>query len=138
MPAPATVAFWDPTGDRYGIPTYPWRQAPDGYATRRQLAARRLRPGGQHVQAQVLWRTRSGALRVAYLYEVARALPKRTPNPGAAGRARQSSRGPADLPALPHRSRLCAAQADRRLQRVRHRMGTLRRLTHRLRGNPCS
>jgi hypothetical protein len=79
MPAPATVAFWDPAGVRYGIPTYPWRQAPAHYATRRQLAARGLRPGGQEVQAQILWRTRSGAVRVAYLYETARALPKRTP-----------------------------------------------------------
>jgi hypothetical protein len=79
MPAPAAVAFWDPAGTRYGIPTYPWRQAPEHLATRRQLAARGLRPGGQHVQAQILWRTRGGAIRRAYLYEVARALPKRTP-----------------------------------------------------------
>jgi hypothetical protein len=81
MPSPASIAFWDPAGERYGIPTYPWRQAPACYATRRQLAARGLRPGGQGVQAQILWRTRSGAIRVAYLYEVARALPKRIPTP---------------------------------------------------------
>lgn len=81
MPAPASVAFWDPAGDRYGIPTYPWRQAPGHLATRRQLAAQGLRPGGQHVQAQILWRTRGGVVRVAYLYDADRALPKRTPTP---------------------------------------------------------
>ena len=31
----ARAAFFDPAGDRYGIPTFPWRCAPDGYATRR-------------------------------------------------------------------------------------------------------
>ncbi|GLW68447.1 hypothetical protein Kpho02_07460 [Kitasatospora phosalacinea] len=50
--------FWDPTGERFGIPTYPWRLAPDGLKTRRQLRACGLRPGGQPVAAQVLWRSR--------------------------------------------------------------------------------
>jgi hypothetical protein len=81
MPAPAAVAFWDPAGERFGLPTFPWGQAPDGYATRRQVANRGLRPGGQHVAAQILWRTRGGAVRVAYLYETARALAKRVPTP---------------------------------------------------------
>ncbi|MFF0158706.1 RRQRL motif-containing zinc-binding protein [Streptomyces sp. NPDC005263] len=61
---------FDPTGARYGIPTFPWRYAPDGYATRRQLRARGLRPGGQPVAAQVLRpRYRRGPL-VAYLYRL--------------------------------------------------------------------
>jgi hypothetical protein len=47
----ARAAFFDPTGDRYGIPTYPWKYAPDGYATRRGLRALGLRPGGQPVAA---------------------------------------------------------------------------------------
>jgi len=81
MPAPASIAFWDPAGDRYGLPTYPWRQAPAHLVTRRQLAAHGLRPGGQGVQAQILWRTRGRAVRVAYLYDIARALPKRVPTP---------------------------------------------------------
>ena len=38
MPSPASIVFWDPVGERYGIPTFPWRQAPACYATRRQLA----------------------------------------------------------------------------------------------------
>jgi len=73
--------FYDPTGSRYGIPTYPWRMAPDGLATKRQLAARGLRPGGAAVAAQVMWQQRRG-VGVAYLYQVAEAKPKRTPTAG--------------------------------------------------------
>ncbi|MFI0451199.1 RRQRL motif-containing zinc-binding protein [Actinomadura sp. 6N118] len=76
----STARFWDPRGDRYGIPTYPWRMAPPHLATRRQLAAEGLRPGGQDVAAQVLWHRRRG-LGVAYLYDRRLALPKRTPTP---------------------------------------------------------
>ncbi|MGK5543784.1 RRQRL motif-containing zinc-binding protein [Streptomyces sp. URMC 127] len=76
--------FYDPTGARYGIPTYPWRLAPDGYATRRQLRARGLRPGGQPIAAQIMWRSRRRGVRVAYLYHVDRALPVRPMTPGRA------------------------------------------------------
>ncbi|QNA74185.1 hypothetical protein C8250_021760 [Streptomyces sp. So13.3] len=63
--------FFDPTGAQYGMPTYPWRFAPDGLATRRQLRAQGLRPGGHPVVAQVMCRTRrAGVIRVAYLYEI--------------------------------------------------------------------
>ncbi|TFE38184.1 hypothetical protein E3E14_28640 [Streptomyces sp. ICN441] len=72
---------FDPTGERFGIPTYPWRCAPDGYATRRQLRALGLRPGGQPVAAQCLRpRRRRGPL-VAYLYRVDRAMPVRPMTP---------------------------------------------------------
>ncbi|CNE77798.1 Uncharacterised protein [Mycobacterium tuberculosis] len=74
----SSARFWDPRGDRYGIPTYPWRLAPPHLATRRQLAAAGLRPGGQDVVAQILWRRRRG-LGVAYLYDRRLALPKRVP-----------------------------------------------------------
>lgn len=68
---------FDPTGARHGIPTYPWRYAPDGLATRRQLRARGLRPGGQPIAAQVLRpRYRRGPL-VAYLYRLDKAKPVR-------------------------------------------------------------
>jgi hypothetical protein len=40
---------FDPEGERFGIPTYPWRYAPEGLATRRQLRSQGLRPGGQDV-----------------------------------------------------------------------------------------
>ncbi|WP_327048956.1 hypothetical protein OG320_14365 [Microbispora sp. NBC_01189] len=77
------AAFWDPAGSRYGIPTYPWRMAPAHLLTLRQLTGMGLRPGGQGVQAQVLWRSRRygarGGVRAAYLYDVRFALPKRTP-----------------------------------------------------------
>ncbi len=71
--------FHDPAGERFGIPTYAWRMAPEGLLTRRQLAARGLRPGGQEVKAQILWRRRGG-IGVAYLYAVELAKPKRTPS----------------------------------------------------------
>ncbi|WP_327324677.1 hypothetical protein OG735_20800 [Streptomyces sp. NBC_01210] len=74
---------YDPSGTTYGVPTFPWRFAPDGYATRRQLRARGLRPGGQPIAAQVMRRARrrkSGAL-VAYLYRVDCAKPVRPMTP---------------------------------------------------------
>ncbi|MFB7643569.1 RRQRL motif-containing zinc-binding protein [Streptomyces sp. NPDC056084] len=79
--------FYDPTGVRYGVPTFPWRMAPDGLATRRQLRARGLRPGGQDVAAQVLWYSRryrrkgTSPIRVAYLYRLDRAKPVRPMTP---------------------------------------------------------
>lgn len=73
--------FWDPTGARYGLPTYPWRLAPDGFATRRQLRAAGLRPGGQPVAAQLMWQTRRGT-GVAYLYRTELARPVRPMTPG--------------------------------------------------------
>ncbi|MDP9799016.1 hypothetical protein J2S43_007528 [Catenuloplanes nepalensis] len=74
------AAFHDPDGARYGLPTFWWRGAPDGYATTRQLRARGLRPGGQPVAAQVMW-AGIGGTRVAYLYRIDLARPKRTATP---------------------------------------------------------
>ncbi|MEU5949565.1 RRQRL motif-containing zinc-binding protein [Micromonospora sp. NPDC047465] len=71
------AVFYDPEGTRYGIPTYWWRGAPAGYATARQLRAQGLRPGGQPIAAQVMWRGVGGE-RVAYLYKVDQAAVKRT------------------------------------------------------------
>ncbi len=61
------VQFYDPDGQRYGLPTYPYHWAPAGLLTFRQLRARGLRPGGQDITAQILWRHRTQR-RVAYLY----------------------------------------------------------------------
>ncbi|MEU5826573.1 RRQRL motif-containing zinc-binding protein [Micromonospora soli] len=69
------MVFYDPTGERYGLPTYPFKLAPDGLLTRRQLRARQLRPGGQDPAAQLMWRR---GKRVAYLYRLDLARPKRT------------------------------------------------------------
>ncbi|MFD8572454.1 RRQRL motif-containing zinc-binding protein [Streptomyces sp. NPDC059639] len=63
------------------LPVYRWDLAPDGLATRRQLRARGLRPGGQDVAAQLERpRRRRGPL-VAYLYRIDRALPVRPMTP---------------------------------------------------------
>ncbi|OEJ53501.1 RRQRL motif-containing zinc-binding protein [Streptomyces agglomeratus] len=83
----ASRRLYDPNGERYGIPSYPWRMAPDGLATRRQLRARGLRPGGQDVAAQVLWYSRrywrkgTSPIRVAYLYRLDDAKPVRPMTP---------------------------------------------------------
>ncbi|PJE99667.1 hypothetical protein CUT44_03985 [Streptomyces carminius] len=59
------------------LPVYSWRLAPGGLATRRQLRAMGLRPGGQDVAAVLRRpRRRRGPL-VAYLYHVDRAKPVR-------------------------------------------------------------
>ena len=74
------VEFYDPTGRRYGFPTFPYRYAPDGLVTRRQLRAEGLRPNGYDPVAQILWRHRKET-RVAYLYRRDLAVPKRIPSP---------------------------------------------------------
>lgn len=59
------------------IPTYKWRQAPEGLATRRQLRAMGLSPGrGNDPVVQIECR---GGKRVAYLYRIDLAVPKRIP-----------------------------------------------------------
>lgn len=68
---------YDPDGQRWGIPTYPWRWAPEGLATRRQLRASGLRPGGQEPAAQVMRQRRHRAPLVGYLYRIDRAKPVR-------------------------------------------------------------
>ncbi|WP_030666134.1 RRQRL motif-containing zinc-binding protein [Streptomyces cellulosae] len=73
---------YDPDGIRYGVPTYPWRLAPDGLATRRQLRALGLRPGGQPIQGQLMRvNRRTGTDPIAYLYRVDLALPVRPMTP---------------------------------------------------------
>ncbi|MEV1145189.1 RRQRL motif-containing zinc-binding protein [Micromonospora sp. NPDC049799] len=74
------VEFYDPLGTRYGFPTFPYRAAPNGLATRRQLRAAGLRPGGHDPVAQILWRHRTNR-RVAYLYRLDLAAPKRVATP---------------------------------------------------------
>lgn len=65
----------DPTGEHHeGLPTYPWKGAPAGLMTRRQLTAAGLRKAGQQPVAQVV----RGKYLHAYLYRVDLAQPKRT------------------------------------------------------------
>ncbi|MEV5504893.1 RRQRL motif-containing zinc-binding protein [Streptomyces orinoci] len=74
---------WDPSGALHGIPTFPWRLAPEGLATRRQLRARGLRPGGQPIAAQIMRcsRRRRAGVAVAYLYRIDQAQPVRPMTP---------------------------------------------------------
>src|SRR4051794_41064695 len=74
------IEFYDPDGHTYGLPTYPYRQAPKELLTVRQLRTQGLRPGGQPIAAQILWRHRKQR-RVAYLYDKRLAKPKRTATP---------------------------------------------------------
>ncbi|PWI41140.1 RRQRL motif-containing zinc-binding protein [Streptomyces sp. ICBB 8177] len=62
------------------LPVYRYRCAPDGLATRRQLRAAGLRPGGADPVAEIRWRR---GQRFALLYDTTRALPVR---PMTAGR----------------------------------------------------
>ncbi|MFB6831388.1 RRQRL motif-containing zinc-binding protein [Streptomyces hydrogenans] len=63
------------------LPVYRWRLAPEGLATRRQLRAMGLRPGGQDVAAELERpRRRQGPL-VAYLYRIDLARPVRPMTP---------------------------------------------------------
>lgn len=73
-------AYHDPEAETHSIPTYWWKGAPDGLKTRRQLRKDGLAPGGQGIAAQVLWHGVGGE-RVAYLYRVELAKPKRTATP---------------------------------------------------------
>lgn len=69
----------DPTGERYGFPTYRWGQAPAHLMTRRQLAAAGLRKAGQDPVAEM--RDYVGAWHRAYLYDSRLALPRRAWTP---------------------------------------------------------
>ncbi|MFT9477434.1 RRQRL motif-containing zinc-binding protein [Streptomyces sp. Mo3] len=82
--SPAFGKCYDPNGITWGLATYPWRLAPDGYATRRQLRARGLRPGGQPIAAQVMRRSRRrrSGVSVAYLYRLDLAKQVRPMTPG--------------------------------------------------------
>jgi hypothetical protein len=74
------VEFYDPTGSRYGFPTFPFHYAPDTLATRRQLRAEGLCPNGYDPVAQILWRHRR-QVRIAHLYRRDLAAPKRIATP---------------------------------------------------------
>jgi hypothetical protein len=81
----AVVELWDgrwwPCAGFYAqLPVFRFQWAPSGLATVRQLAAVRVRPGGQEVTAWLAWGRRSWP-RWASLYRLDLAKPKRTPTP---------------------------------------------------------
>lgn len=62
----------------HGLPTFAFGSAPSGLATRRQLRAAGLRPGGQDIVAQVTWKQ---GRRWAGLYRLDLARPLRPASP---------------------------------------------------------
>jgi hypothetical protein len=85
--------IWYPSVGRvFGLPAFRFRAAPSGLATRRQLRAAGLCPGGQEPVAVLTWRR---SRRWAWLYRVDVAQPKRVPSPAqvaALGRAMTARR----------------------------------------------
>ncbi|MFD6156393.1 RRQRL motif-containing zinc-binding protein [Nocardia sp. NPDC060256] len=69
--------FLDPDGREHGIPTWPWRMAPQHLRTKKQLAQRDQRPSEREPQAQVTRSRRGKPPMVAYLYDADKAVPKR-------------------------------------------------------------
>lgn len=67
--------FLDPDGSRFGVPTWPWRMAPQHLRTWRQLDAENKRPTGEW-EAQV----RGTGWQQAYLYDARETRPKREPS----------------------------------------------------------
>lgn len=82
----------DPTGEKYGIPTYFWKTAPEHLVTRRQLRSVGLRPGGQDIQAQVVILRRHRDPLVAHLFDITKAEAKRTATPAQLDALRKATR----------------------------------------------
>jgi hypothetical protein len=64
--------------DLHGTPVFKFRWAPTGLATRRQLRAKRMCPGGHEPYALLVWRN---GQRWAWLYRLDLAKPSRVPSP---------------------------------------------------------
>ncbi|ADB32405.1 hypothetical protein Kfla_3345 [Kribbella flavida DSM 17836] len=62
----------------HGTPVFKYRWAPAGLATRRQLRAMRMCPGGHEPYALLVWR---GGKRWAWLYRLDLARPSRVASP---------------------------------------------------------
>jgi hypothetical protein len=79
--------YYDPTGSRHGVPTYPWGWVPDpDLRTKAQLRAEGLSTAGLEVAAQIMWRSRRAGhragTRTASLYRRSLARPVRPLTPG--------------------------------------------------------
>ncbi len=93
------MRFYDPTGQRYGTPTWPWGMAPAHLATRAQIRLFGFRPVAGPV-GQLMWagapgRRPAGArVRTAALFDLADTVQHTPPSPArlvqlAAARARR-------------------------------------------------
>ncbi|MGW6261221.1 RRQRL motif-containing zinc-binding protein [Streptomyces sp. NPDC055085] len=81
------------------LPVYRWRLAPEGLATRRQLRAMGLRPGGQDVAAELQRSRRRRGPLVAYLYRVDCAKPVRPMTPARRAALARANRARRTCPA---------------------------------------
>ncbi|MFF0186933.1 RRQRL motif-containing zinc-binding protein [Streptomyces sp. NPDC005244] len=81
------------------LPVYRWRLAPEGLATRRQLRAMGLRPGGQDVAAELQRPRRKRGPLVAYLYRVDCAKPVRPMTPARRAALARANRARRTCPA---------------------------------------
>jgi hypothetical protein len=97
------ATYYDPEGERFGTPTYPFHYAPKEMATRRQLRDAGLAPGGHQPAAQILWEHR-GRRRKAYLYDVDLAVPKRVATPGQLAAVRKALIARMTCPSCPPES----------------------------------
>jgi hypothetical protein len=118
---PGSVVVSDPTGERYGFPTYRWGDAPKHLMTRRQLAAAGLRKGGQDPVA--VMRHYTEGWQVAYLYD-SRTAPQRRPWTAAkqaavqkAADAKNKCRACGD-PIDPHTDACVSCETPRTLERA--------------------
>jgi hypothetical protein len=105
--------FYDPEGARYGTPTYPFKWAPKGWLTRRQLRGKGQLPAGQ-----MLWKHR-GRRRVACLYLESLALPVRPIDVGDVAGSLPGDVRADDLRRVRDRALLLHAEVHRHLQRLR-------------------
>jgi hypothetical protein len=76
------ITLWDGKTalgwDHFGTPVFKFKWAPGGLATRRQLRAMRMCPGGQEPYALLVWRN---GQRWAWLYRLDLARPSRVASP---------------------------------------------------------
>lgn len=80
--------------DRSGepsLPTYSRLSAPPGLRTRRQLRAQGRSPGRQEIAALLKFRRRGREI-VAYLFDIARSVPKRAATPAQLAALREGNR----------------------------------------------
>lgn len=88
MAATSPARFLDPTGERFGVPTFPWgwsRYFDADLRTKAQLRAEGLSIAGLEVAGQLKWRSNRagnvGGVRTASLYRRSLARPVRPLSP---------------------------------------------------------
>jgi hypothetical protein len=106
--------FYDPDAERHSLPTYPFRWAPKGLYTVRQLRAMGLRPGGQDIAANPVAAPQAHPSCLPLPRRPGQAQAHR--HPGPAHRHQQSAPRPPHLPHLPAGKALLHPDLNRRMQ----------------------